>query len=225
MIAFSDNSRTQYRHLIWDWNGTLLDDTCLCAEIINEMLVDRGREPWSLEAHRSAFDFPVLRFYERLGFDLEAESFEILSEVFIGRYQQRVGGCALHAGVEELLQTVRETGCSQSVLSASRQDHLDRLIGLHGLKDYFIGVNGIDTILAPGKTARGQQWIRELACDPRQVLMVGDTVHDAEVAAAMGCDCLLLASGAHPASKLEATQVPVFRDIRSLRRALIAAVG
>ncbi len=215
----------QYRHLIWDWNGTLLDDTRLCADIINEMLLERGREAWTLEAHRKAFDFPVLRFYERLGFDLELESFEMLSEIFIRRYQERVGACPLHSGAEALLETVRQTGCTQSILSASRQDHLDRLIQLHELSGYFIAVNGIDTILAPGKTARGQQWIQELVCDPAEVLMVGDTVHDAEVAAAMGCDCLLLASGAHPLEKLEATQAPVFRDIPALRRALVAAVG
>lgn len=225
MIAFSQNTGTRYRHLIWDWNGTLLDDTRLCAAIINEMLRERGHKPWHLDAHRRAFDFPVLRFYERLGFDLEQESFETLSEVFIGRYQQRVGDCPLHKGAIDLLRLVSGTGCSQSILSASRQDHLDRLIALHGLEGYFVAVNGIDTILAPGKTERGRQWIRELDCDPAEVVMVGDTVHDAEVAMAMGCDCLLLASGAHPADKLEATGMPVYPDIEGLRCALMFAVG
>lgn len=222
MISFSQNIHIRYRHLIWDWNGTLLDDTRLCAEIINEMLHERGHQPWHLEDHRRAFDFPVLRFYERLGFDFERESFEALSEVFISRYQQRVGDCPLHPGVIDLLGAVSQTGCSQSILSASRQDHLDRLISLHGLNTYFVAVNGIDTILAPGKTDRGRQWIRELDCAPGEVVMVGDTVHDAEVATAMGCDCLLLANGAHPADRLEATGLPVFPDIQGLRQALIA---
>lgn len=223
MIAFAEGRQNRYRHLIWDWNGTLLDDSQLCADIINGMLRERGHAAWSFEAHREAFDFPVRRFYERLGFDLERESFEELSETFIARYQRAVPGCGLHFGARDVLAAVRDCGCTQSILSASRQDYLDERVAQHDLHGYFIGVNGIDTIFAPGKTERGRSWVRQLDCEPDEVVLIGDTVHDAEVAAVLGCDCLLLACGAHPASKLERCGQPVYPNLASLAATLVPA--
>ena len=33
---------TAHRHLIWDWNGTLLDDLDLSVDVMNTLLARRG---------------------------------------------------------------------------------------------------------------------------------------------------------------------------------------
>ncbi len=69
-----------YDLVIWDWNGTLLDDTELCYQIANEMRLERGMASMrGIEEYRSHFTFPVVEYYKRMGYTFEAEPFEEIS--------------------------------------------------------------------------------------------------------------------------------------------------
>ena len=54
----------QYKHILWDWNGTLLDDSWLCVEVLNDLLKEQGKDPISLKTYRNHFNFPVIHFYK-----------------------------------------------------------------------------------------------------------------------------------------------------------------
>ena len=74
------------KHIIWDWNGTLVGDAQRCVDIMNGIRRKRSMSLISLEEYRDLFDFPVIEYYRRIGFDLEEHPFEILSEEFISGY-------------------------------------------------------------------------------------------------------------------------------------------
>ena len=80
---------TRYKHIIWDWNGTLLDDAKLCVDIMNVVLSRRNMPVISLRQYQELFDFPVVDYYVKLGFDFEKESFEIVGTEFIDYYEER----------------------------------------------------------------------------------------------------------------------------------------
>ena len=77
------------RHIIWDWNGTLINDIWLVVEIMNKMLKKRSLSEIDLKKYREIFDFPVIDYYAKLGFDFSKESFEELTVEFIGEYYAR----------------------------------------------------------------------------------------------------------------------------------------
>ena len=214
--------RMAYDIILWDWNGTLLDDCDYCAEIINGMLSRRGMPVRSREEHGQLFDFPVIRYYERIGFDFKSEPFEVLSQEFIEGYYANVKGCALKAGSRRILTDLQEAGYRQAVLSASYQDHLEEQIGYHQLTSHFEVLIGIDTIHATGKTGRGCDWISESGVDPARVLLIGDTMHDAEVATGMGIDCWLVCGGHHPANRLESTGRRCMENLESVEALLLS---
>lgn len=205
---------SRYRHVIWDWNGTLLDDTDLCIDVMNGMLARRGLPLIDRERYQAAFDFPVRDYYARIGFDVDRE-FEQLSVEFITAYDARRFDCRMHAGAEAVLGAVGSAGASQSILSAYRQETLREIVGHFRIGRHFIRLNGLDNIHAHGKTDLGRAWIRDLGLPPAEVLMIGDTVHDHEVACAMGVDCLLVACGHHAATRLRARTDRVYDDLVS----------
>ncbi|MGC9451398.1 MAG: HAD family hydrolase [Oceanipulchritudo sp.] len=211
-----------YEAVLWDWNGTLLEDSEYGLDIINRMLERRGLPVPSRAEHGRLFDFPVIRYYERLGFDFEKEPFEQLSHEFVADYYRDVHTCSLRRGARGVLEAVRARGCRQLVLSASRQDLLEEMIAHHGLEPYFEALLGIDSVHAPGKGARGCEWIRGGSTDPARVLLIGDTVHDSEVAEEMGIDCWLVHGGHHAPDRLEATGRRCFRDLAELGGILAA---
>lgn len=184
-----------YRHLIWDWNGTLLNDAWLCVDIINSILEELGMERVTAERYAQIFGFPLEEYCRKLGFDLERESYEELSDRFMEVYEQRRLECRLQDGALELLSEVREKGIEQSLLSAYRQDTLKELVDFFRLGEYFQAVVGVDNHYGNGKVERGRQRIAEMEHKGEEILLIGDTLHDLEVAVAMGVDCALVPSG------------------------------
>ena len=118
----------KYRHLIWDWNGTLLDDAWLCREIMNRQLTRRGLPILTAERYEAVFDFPVEGYYRKVGFDWRNETFEEAGTEFILEYEKRKKECRLQPGAKELLHQIKKTGKSQAVLSAYSHKTLDEFL-------------------------------------------------------------------------------------------------
>ena len=190
-------------HVIWDWNGTLVDDAWLCVEIVNELLVRRGLAPTTLREYSEVFDFPLRAYYESLGFDLEREDFAALGDEFNILYSQRRRECRLREGACEVLAALGRNGIGQSLLSAYDQVSLEEMVAHYGLRSHFAAVAGVDNGLGEGKIERGHRHLADLNCPSGEVLLVGDTLHDIEVAAALGAHCVLLPSGHQSRRRLE----------------------
>jgi phosphoglycolate phosphatase len=209
--------RSPYRHVIWDWNGTLLDDLDLCIDVMNGLLQRRDLPLMDRARYHAVFDFPVRAYYERLGFDFRRDSFEELSVEFIAGYETRRRESRLQRGAPEVLAALQRAGVTQSVLSAYREDTLREIVGHFGLTPYFIRLTGLDNIYAHSKTELGRAWVAELGIPGNDILMIGDTLHDLEVAKAIGVDCVLVAAGHHPAERLRQRAQQVLGGLRDLR--------
>jgi len=185
---------TPYSHIIWDWNGTLFDDVACCIAAINVMLRRRGMQTiQSVAAYRSVFGFPVQEYYRQLGFDFSKEPFTDLSAEYIPIYQRLASQAPLYPNAQAVLEDVRELGVRQVILSASQVDNLVSQIEPFGITGFFDEILGLPDILAASKVGLGKQYIASVKA--RRVLLVGDTVHDLEVADSLGADCVLVAAG------------------------------
>ena len=109
----------RYDHVIWDWNGTLLDDVDLVVDIMNGLLAPRGLRPLDVPRYHEVFTFPVRDYYERLGFDFAREPFEELAIEFITGYSARWPEADLRSGARRGIDELARRGLGQSVLSAT----------------------------------------------------------------------------------------------------------
>ena len=207
----------RYRHLIWDWNGTLLDDAWLCREIMNGQLRRRGLPELSAARYEKIFDFPVEKYYRAVGFDWSRESFEEAGTEFILEYEKRKKECSLQSGAQDLLGKIASRGWSQAVLSAYSHHTLEEFLGHFGIRHHFRSVAGSQNHYASGKVGHGLKMLEELHVSPKETLLIGDTTHDAEVAQAMGVDCVLVPCGHNSPARLEQCGVPMVPNLAALR--------
>lgn len=205
-----------YQHIIWDWNGTLFDDTALCVTIINTMLRQRALPILSLDHYQAVFTFPVRDYYPRVGFDLGQESFETLSQEFVTTYESRRHESTLYPHTRRVLEQVTAAGKHQSLLSAYPQETLIDLVHAFDLGHLFEHLRGLGHIYADSKIDQGQQLLSELPHHQSDVLLVGDTLHDAEVAQALGTDCILIADGHQSKERLAQSGLPVVNSLEEL---------
>ena len=189
--SFLDNKE----HVIWDWNGTLLDDVDLCVESISEILRRYGLSPITRDTYRREFRFPVVEYYRAIGLGSSGAPFEQVADEFIEYYQARVHRCRLYNGTRECLERLSERGVGHSLLSAAKQDHIMEQLAPHRIESYFEHVCGIADHYASGKIERGRELLGRLDLPKDSVILIGDTDHDLEVAKSLGVDVLLLGDG------------------------------
>lgn len=189
-------------HILWDWNGTLLDDVDLCVASISHVLEEHGLEKVTRESYRKIFGFPVAEYYRKLGFDFEKVEFAIVADKFIQKYKELFNQCALHPGAKDFLSLLKEQGKIQCVLSAAHEPELIKQLKEHEVFEYFDHVYGIQDHYAAGKIARGKELLEHLKVDKSKVLMFGDTDHDKEVADALGIELVLFGDGHQHAERL-----------------------
>lgn len=206
----------KYKHVIWDWNGTLFDDVELCASIMNQLLKEADLPKISVTEYREIFTFPVIDYYKALGHDVGAENWEKISHQFISEYEKNKYKYTIYRDAEDVLKKIQSFGISQSVLSAYKQDTLDELVGHFNLNKFFIRLVGLDNIYAASKLDNGLKWIKELGFKDGEVLLVGDTLHDCEVAEAIGADAVLLSLGHQSKEKLNGCKIPIIDSLSEL---------
>ena len=204
------------RHIIWDWNGTLVDDAQRCVDIMNGIRSKRSMPLISLEEYRDLFDFPVIEYYKKIGFDLEKHPFEVLSEEFISGYIASRKNLPLQEGAMEALSYFRERELPQCVLSATQSESLHQTLREHNIDHFFKTVLGLDHHYADGKTHLGEQWLKLNHINKEHVLFIGDTLHDMEVADTMGVQCLLISQGHHSEERLKKTSTTTLENLNQL---------
>ena len=201
------------KHIIWDWNGTLLDDNWLSLKAINILLEKYDLSAIEKEKYLQIFTFPVIDYYRKLGFDFDKIPFSVIGTEFIKEYNDRMYDAKMQDGALDILNYFHEAGISQSLLSAAKQKMLDDMMMFHNLEKYFLKVLGLTDHYANSKVAAGKSWINELEYDTKEILLIGDTIHDVEVADEMGTECVLIAQGHTAYDRLESSGKEVFYNL------------
>lgn len=199
--------------VIWDWNGTLLDDLHLSVRIINQLLEKRSLPALSKDRYREVFTFPVKDYYQEIGFDFDKEPFEIPAREYIDIYNRDVSGCGLQTGATDVLQKLQSKAVKQLILSAMEQKPLVENVKQNNIFPFFEMIRGLDNHYAASKIENGKQLIKDVAVSPEHVLLIGDTIHDFEVAEAIGCQCLLVANGHQSHERLAETGCEVIDSL------------
>jgi phosphoglycolate phosphatase len=202
--------------VIWDFNGTLIDDVDLAVRSVNVQLKRRGLPQITVDRFRQVFRFPVEDYYRRIGLDPAAESMSELSAEFHEEYMRGLLGCPLHAGVLDVLERFKTDGARQFVLSAMEEEMLCSAIEHLGVGGYFAAIYGLSHLEGDSKISRGRDLMNDYGIVPETTLLIGDTDHDAEVAEALGISVILIAQGYQSEARCRKTGRPVHRSVRAL---------
>lgn len=197
------------KHIIWDWNGTLLNDQKACVDAIN-LLLERRRLPTvTVRQYLDIFDFPVKDYYLKLGFDFSKDDWAAVAVEYHAAYAQTSAAAPLRQGTIAALETLKSYGFGMSVLSACELALLKRMMTERHVTSYFDPIYGLDDLYAASKLDLGHALLKNTRLPLAETLMVGDTTHDYEVACALGIPCLLMTGGHQSEVKLAALGCPI----------------
>lgn len=203
------------RHIVWDWNGTLLDDTHAVIAAVNVVCTAFARDHVDVHEWRALFGRPLLRSYERLlGHPVSERDWARIDELYHNAYRELLHTCHLAQGVPDALRDWNEQGGTQSLLSMWFHDELVPLVAEFGLDKLFARVDGLRSQVGGETKARHlEAHLAELELDGSDVVLVGDVEDDARAAELAGARCVLLTTGMMSREVLERTGYPVVDSI------------
>ena len=191
----------KYKNIVFDFNGTIINDVDLCINLLNEMLVMKNHQEVRREDYFDIFTFPIIEYYKKAGFDFVGYTFEELANYFINKYQTASYEVNLYDNVIDLFRLLRNKGINLYILSASQKENLMKQVIHFNIDKYFNDVLGIDNIYAKSKLDIAKAYFIEHDINSKDTLFIGDTLHDYEVSKELGCDCILMSLG-HQSKKV-----------------------
>ena len=204
----------KYKYIVWDFNGTIIDDVGVGIESVNPLLEKRGLKTIdSVEEYREKFTFPIIKYYSALGFDFDKEPYEKIAHEWVENYKRFSPSIKMTDGVRELIAYFDKLGLKQMILSASEREMLEAKLFELGISDCFGEILALDNVYAHSKLDIAIAYFDTR--DKREYLMIGDTTNDAEVARELDIDIALVCAH-HSRKKLELTGYPVFDSMKEL---------
>lgn len=206
----------KWDHIIWDWNGTLLNDAKFCYEITSQLFSEIAVSEISYETYRDTLKHPMIDFYRKIIPTIDESSFQDFALKFHKIYWERRKTCELHVHSKNALNKVKELNRSQSILSAHPTEFLNEMVSHHSLEKYFTHVVGASNQLGGSKIDAGKNLMLGSGWDRSNTLLIGDMEHDAEVAKELNINCVLIADGFQSRKVLEATGERVLDSLAEL---------
>ncbi|MDR0432995.1 MAG: HAD family hydrolase [Bifidobacteriaceae bacterium] len=201
-------------HVVWDWNGTLLDDVDLVVQCASAVAArfgvsDLDRDKWRAIARR-----PMRATYDHLaGRPLTTDEWRSVQHDWMELYAAGFERAGLAPGAIETLNTIRDRGWTQSVVSTTPVDLLTDQIAARGVDGFFVGVAGTHPSAGAGggrpKSAILRSHLAAIAVPAAKVVVIGDNPDDAAAAVHVGARTVLVATGDTSFSRLAATGHPV----------------
>jgi len=218
----------ELRHIVWDWNGTLLDDTPLTVRAAVAALQAIGH-PQSLDLRqwRRIATRPLTEVYTHLvDGPISAPQWETIERVWLSVYLQGLPDIGLNPLAWAALDEAADRGMSGSIVSLHKQGELRAHVAALGLADRFTHISGtcIDDTWAgarPSKAAAIRMQLDELGVAPDQALMIGDMEDDAREAAAAGTAVVLVPTGDTSRERLIASGYPVAESLLDAVRGVL----
>ncbi|WP_435285400.1 HAD family hydrolase [Streptomyces bacillaris] len=195
-------------HIVWDWNGTLLDDLHCMVEAVSACQAAIGEPAVDTATYRQQHCLPGRRFHGRLsGRPVTDAEWPVIQRTYAEHMSARKP--PLRAGAAHLLQWIAAHGHTQSLLSLTDDPQLRREVEQTRLKHLF---QRIDGRRAPGtpKSAALQHHLAMLGEPDRcRVILIGDTTDDAAAARTCEVRAVLHTGGFELASRLRTAGAPV----------------
>ena len=211
-----------YRLVIFDWDGTLMNSTPDIARAIQaacrdlELPVpDAAAANWVIGLSR-----------ERALYSVVPDLTEAQRPLFIDRYRyhflRRDPHIELFDGVRSMLNDLRDRSLTLAVATGKSRVGLDRTLAATGLKDYFAITRCADETFGKPHPAMVHEIMRHVGIEPHEVIMVGDTTHDLDMAANAQVHGLGVTYGAHPIEHLrKSPHQEILHDVASVKRWLL----
>ena len=211
--------------IIWDWNGTLLDDVHTCVASLNAVLSRRGLPTVTCQKYREIFCFPVKDYYKKIGLDFTVEDWDLLAAEYNDTYANKSRNTPLREGTVDTLTQMHEHGIRMSVLSAANLALLEDMLEERNIRHFFAHIYGLSNLYAESKLELSRMLRDALNNTNGNMILIGDTTHDYDVALELKCKCVLITGGHQTTERLRQCNCAIVSSMSEIMETSLALLS
>ncbi|MEE1125015.1 MAG: HAD family hydrolase [Acutalibacteraceae bacterium] len=205
----------KYECVVWDWNGTIVDDVSASLLSVNDMLIKRNLPTITIQQYHQYLDTPIYKFYEHI-FDLSKITFDVIQSEFNSGYNKHISDNPLNSGAIAIMKMLKQSNIKQVIVSSSNQEIVQKGAEKLGVAEYMDYISGSSDNFVGSKVERAIGVISKITTNYSNVVVIGDTLHDCQLANEIGADCILLSTGHQSKADLQTTGKPVIDSLNEL---------
>ena len=196
-------SMKQYKLIIFDWDGTLMDSV---PKIVRSMLDATQALGWNQlteAAVRDVIGLGLPEAFAQLFPDTKPEKFVELRAYYAQHYAvHNQTPSPLFDGVEKVLSHLQKMNYQLAVATGKSRKGLDRVWQEVSVAHYFMASRCADESQSKPAPHMVLEILEELKIAPQQAVVVGDTEFDMEMAQRAGVDRIAVSYGSHAKDRL-----------------------
>ena len=173
-------------HIIWDFNGTVLDDVNTAVAAVNMMLKSRSLPLTDIDIYRDNLVMPLEKYYETVGItnaDIPTLSIEFREMSEINSHLSKIAD-----GFIDTVTPLKKRGIKNILMSSLYEKYLNSEVDKYDIRKYFDYIEGMKDTAVGSKIDMAHTYLKNNNIESNNVLVVGDLLSDAELANALGCE-------------------------------------
>jgi phosphoglycolate phosphatase len=159
----------------------------------------------------------VSDYYKKAGVDFNKHNWDEVAMEFISNYRKNVVGAKINYDATAILKYLSEKNIRQFILSAMEQEFLTETVGQRLDHNIFEEIVGLNNHYAHTKVENARLLVDKLGLSKNEMLIIGDTLHDYEVAESAGIRCVLYSGGHQSRKRLESSGSMIIDSLDEVR--------
>lgn len=192
----------RYPLIVFDWDGTLFDSAAVITDCIIDAARDMGLRIPDRETASHVIGLGLNDSLRHAVPDLAPGRYPDFLARYRQRFLEREDSLTLFSGVAELLEELKARGHNLAVATGKPRRGLDKALHSSRLGEIFGASRCGDECHSKPHPAMLLELMAHFSLQAGDLLMVGDTSHDLQMAKNAGVDALAVTYGAHPEAAL-----------------------
>ena len=192
-----------YELYVFDWDGTVMDTTALIARGMQEAAQALSLPIPDYDVCRGTIGLSNPQAMAVVAPTLPESRWDEFWRAYRNWYLVREAEVVLFPHLQELFDAMKKHGVRMAIATGKSRRGLDRVFEKTGIGAYFEATRTADECFSKPNPQMLEEIFLETGVLPENAVMIGDTVHDLQLAANARCDGIGMTYGAGSRDELE----------------------
>lgn len=192
-----------YELYVFDWDGTVMDTTALIARGMQEAAKALSLPIPDYDVCRGTIGLSNPQAMTVVAPTLPESRWDEFWRAYRNWYLVREAEVVLFPHLQELFDAMKKHDVRMAIATGKSRRGLDRVFEKTGIGAYFEATRTADECFSKPNPQMLEEIFLETGVSPENAVMIGDTVHDLQLAANARCDGIGMTYGAGSRDELE----------------------
>ena len=194
--------KTRFELIIFDWDGTLSDSVGLITDLMIQSFLLHNVSPPSRMEVADILGIKLSEAFKILLKEKDQNASELIFNSYIELYNQSSNKVKLFDGVELGIKELHGYGYKIAIATGGGRNYLDSCLAQTSIKDFINVTKTSDDCFSKPHPQMCNEILNELIIEPEKSIVIGDSIHDLQMAKNAGISSLAVTYGAHKQDSL-----------------------